>query len=141
MENILPVTMLEGLRPPRTPPLWASGPHWLICPMIRGVNQPMGAGGPEWGVLGGGSPAAPGPSSIPGSAKKRPLYTRGPCSPLLWMDNILPVKMLGGLGPPRTPHYGPPAPFGWFTPTARGTKPTYGGRRPRVGGPRGGSAP
>ena len=31
-------------------------PHWLICPVICGVNQPMGAGGPSWGVLGGRSP-------------------------------------------------------------------------------------
>ena len=35
---------------------------------------------------------------------------------LLWMENILPVKMLGGLRPPRTPHYGPPAPDGKFDP-------------------------
>ena len=35
---------------------------------------------------------------------------------MLWMENILPVKMLGGLRPPRTPHYGPPAPDGKFDP-------------------------
>ena len=29
---------------------------------------------------------------------------------------FLPVKMLGGLCPPRTPHYGPPAPDGKFDP-------------------------
>ena len=38
----------------------------------------------------------------------------------LLMEHILPVKMLGGLRPPRTPHYGPPAPIGWFTPRIMG---------------------
>ena len=31
---------------------------------------------------------------------------------ILWLENVLPVKMLGGLRPPRNPHYGPPAPIG-----------------------------
>ena len=69
----------------------------------------------SWGefTIGGRRPTVGGPSGAgppPGLSRYRAVVsTQGA---LLWMENILPVKMLGGLRPPRTPHDGPPAPIG-----------------------------
>ena len=60
MEEVLPAKTLGGARPPRAP---CSGPPAPNGRGRHGVNQPLGAGGPQSGVLGGQGP----PSVLTGS--------------------------------------------------------------------------
>ena len=78
----LPMIITRGALPPEDPPLWASGPHWLISPQITWVNPANGGRKP---VVGGSK--GPGPPLVMIWVKP----TNGVQRPILWMDEILPV--------------------------------------------------